>query len=119
VEAAQMSDDVLDAIQVFKLDQHHEKIYTDPNELLNKGFPADFLLPLISIFRSTEGYQYFHQGKRMGEMIGIRHSALIYAIAEYLGVPPDTGSGFTGRGFAMRAVIDAIHKTLNERKMGS
>ena len=51
----------------------------------------------------------------VNEMIGIRHIALIYAIARYLGVPPSTGSQFTGRGFAMRANIEAIRKVLDER----
>lgn len=113
-----MSNDLLKAIRDFKLDQHHEKIYTDPNKLIIEGFPAKFLLPLIRTFQSADGYKYFHQGNIVDEMIGISHPALIYAIADYLGVPPDTGSGFTGRGFAMRAVIDAIQKRLSEREQG-
>jgi hypothetical protein len=114
-----VSDDVLKAIRAFDLDQHHEKIYDDPNDLIDAGFPADFLVPLIRAFRSTKGYQYFRRGKLVKEMIGISHLSLVYAIAEHLGVPPETGSGFTGRGFAMRAKIDAIRVILGRHDMGS
>ena len=114
-----MNSNILKAIQAFELDHHHEKIFDNPNELIAAGFPASFLLPLINVFRSSDGYQYFRNSKAVDEMIGIRHAALIYAIAEHLGVPPDTGSHFTGRGSAMRANIDAIREILSEQARGS
>lgn len=107
---------ILNAIQEFELDQNHNKIYDNPNKLINVGFPADFLLPLIRVFKSTDG-PYFWRGKIVDEMIGISHLTFIYAIAEYLGVPSHIGSEFTGSGFAMRAKIDAIRKILSEREM--
>lgn len=114
-----MNSNILKAIQTFELNQYHEKIYDDPNELIDAGFPADFILPLISAFQSNDGYQYYRRGKIVNEMIGISHPILIYAIADYLGVPPDTGSEFTGRGFSMQANIDAIRKILSERARDS
>jgi hypothetical protein len=68
----------------------------------------------MRVFESDEGYKYFRNGKIVDEMIGISHLSLIYAIAEHLGVPPGHSSGFTGRGFAMRANIDAIRKILDD-----
>ena len=110
-----MNSNILKAIQTFELDQHHEKIFDNVNELLDVGFPAVFLLPLISVFKSGDGYQYFRGGIAVNEMIGISHLSLVYAVAKHLGVPPDTGSDFTGRGFAMRANIDAIRTILSQR----
>jgi hypothetical protein len=92
-----MRRDIVTALNAFQLDQNHERIYTDPNELVEAGFPASFLLPLMRVFKSSEGYKYFRVGKIADEMIGISHLSLVYAIAEHLGVPPGTGSGFTGR----------------------
>lgn len=109
-----MSGNIIEALQTFELDQHHEKIYVDPNELIEAGFPAFFLLPLIKVFESSNGYQYFRHGKNVNELIGISHQSLIYAIAAHVGVPPGTGSGFTGSGFAMRANIDAIREVLDQ-----
>ena len=103
-----MSENLLRALQTFKLDQHHEKIHADPNELIEAGFPASFLLPLIRCFESGTNYGYHWEGKFVDELIGISHLSLVYAIADYLGVPSETGSRFTGRGFAMEAKIDAI-----------
>ena len=107
-----MRGNIIQALQTFELDQHHEKIYVDPNELIDAGFPAAFLLPLLKVFESSDGYQYFRDGKAVTEMIGISHLSLIYAIATHVGVPSGTGSGFTGRGFATRANIDAIREVL-------
>lgn len=109
-----MANNIFKAIVKFELDQPHEKIYDDPNELIDADFPAAFLLPLIKTFQSTDEYQYFRRGKPVDEMIGISHAALVYAIAEHLGVPPNIGSNFTGRGFAMRANIDAIREILSQ-----
>ena len=86
-----MSGNIIQALKTFKLDQHHEKIYGDPNELIEAGFPAWFLLPLIKVFESSEGYKYFHKGTIVSELIGISHLSLIYAIADHLGIPPDAG----------------------------
>ena len=109
-----MKGDILHALQTFELDQNHGRIYTDPNELIESGFSASFLLPLIKTFESSEGYKYFREGKIVAEMIGISHLSLIYAIADHLGVLPDTGTRFRGSGFAMRANIDAIRKILSD-----
>jgi len=109
-----MSGNIIEALQTFVLDQHHEHIYVDPNELIEAGFPAFFLLPLVKVFETSERYQLFRSGKNVNEMIGISHLSLIYAIAAHVGVPPDTGSSFTGRGFAMRANIDAIREVLDQ-----
>jgi hypothetical protein len=87
-----MRSDIVTALHTFQLDQNHERIYTDPNELVEAGFPASFLLPLMRVFESSEGYKYFRDGKIVDEMIGISHLSFIYAIAEHLGVPPGTGS---------------------------
>jgi hypothetical protein len=111
-----MSANIIQALQTFELDQHHEKIYVDPNELIEAGFPAFFLLPLIKVFESSDGYKYFRDGKIVNEMIGISHLSLIYAIANHVGVPPGTGSNFTGSGFAMQANIDEIRKILERHK---
>jgi hypothetical protein len=109
-----MSGSILTALETFQLDEHHEKIYADPNELIRAGFPASFLLPLIRVFESTDTYKYFCDGKVVDELIGISHLALVCAIADHMGVPPDVGQGLTGRGFAMRAKIDGIQKLLDE-----
>ena len=109
-----MSDNVIRAAQTFELDQPHEKIYENPNELIEAGFPGDFLLPLVELFKSSDGYKYFRRGEIVSEMIGIRHIALIYAVARHLDVPSNTGSQFSGRGFTMRANIEAIRKVLDE-----
>jgi hypothetical protein len=53
------------------LDQNHNRIYADPNELIEAGFPASFLLPLIKAFASSEGHKYFWDGTIVSEMIGI------------------------------------------------
>jgi hypothetical protein len=100
------------AIRSFDLDQSHAKIYADPNELIESGFPASFLLPLIRAFSSSEGYKYLWRGRIVSEIIGISHGALISAIACHVGVPDD--SGFTGRGFSMQAQIEAIRKILEQ-----
>ena len=110
-----MEDKILKALKTFELDQHHEKIYDNPNDLLIAGFPAAFILPLIRSFESSEGYKYFCRGQVVDEMIGVTHPGLVYAIGEYVGVPQGTGTGYTGRGFAMRAVIDEINKILDEK----
>jgi hypothetical protein len=102
-----------EAIRSFDLTPNHRTIYDDPNELITQGFPAAFLLPLITIFESGNKEVYYRRGEVVEEMIGISHPALISAIAEYLGVPEDVGSAFTGRGFAMNAQVDAIRKILN------
>lgn len=115
VTQSKMDDKILKAIMTFKLDQHHEKIYDNPNDLLLAGFSAAFILPLIRSYESSEGYKYFFRGEVVDEIIGISHTALVYAIGDYLGVPQGTGSGYTGRGFAMRAVIDEINKLLSEK----
>lgn len=109
-----MSGNIHKAIKVFQLDRHHERIYDDPNELIEAGFPAEFLLPLIRVFTSSEGYKYHRRGTLVDEMIGISHAALVYAIAVHLGIPSDTGSTFTGRGFRLQANIDAIRKPLDD-----
>jgi hypothetical protein len=113
-----MSENLLRALQTFKLDQHHEKIYADANELIEAGFPASFLLPLIRCFESGTNYVYHWEGKIVDELIGISHLSLVYAIADYLGVPAEIGSRFTGRGFAVEAKIDAIQELLKEPKTG-
>ncbi len=100
------------AVKQFNLDENHGKIHEDPNELIKAGFSAEFLLPLIKTFRSSASYVYFCRGEFIAEMIGISHLSLVYAIGHRLGVPENTGAGFTGRGFAMRAVIDAINAAL-------
>ncbi len=109
---------ILKAIQALDLHQHHETIH-DPNELIDGGFPANFLLPLIRIFDSSGRYQYVRQGRLVEEMIGISHLNLIYAVADYLGVSSEVGLGFTGRGFSMNAKIDAIESILNKTKDGA
>ena len=111
-----MKTKIRNALNTFEIDQHHEKIYDNPNDLIDAGFPAEFLLPLINVFQSSEEYKYFRNGKIVNEMIGISHLSLVYAIAKSFGVPSDVGSGFTGRGFAMRAKIEAIQKILREQK---
>ena len=107
-----MEDVIIKAVKSFNLKQHHEHIYANPNELIRAGFPASFLLPLIQIFQSTEGYNYFCEGEFVDEMVGISHRSVVYALGKYLGVPADTGAGLTGRGFAMQAVVDAIQQKL-------
>jgi hypothetical protein len=108
--------EICKALHTFKLDQHYETIYDNPNDLIDAGFPAAFLLPLIIVFQSAEGYRYCCRAKNVDEMIGISHHSLVCAIAESLGVPSGTGSGFTGRGFAMRAKLEAIQEILREQQ---
>ena len=64
-----MSENLLRALQTFKLDQHHEKIYADPNELIEAGVPASFLLPLIRCFESGTNYGYHWEGKFVDGLI--------------------------------------------------
>ena len=84
--------------------------------LIDAGFSAEFLLPLVRAFHSSDGYRYFRRGELVDEMIGISHLSLVYAIGDRLGVPPDVGSRYTGRGFAMQAVIEAIKSLLENPK---
>jgi hypothetical protein len=107
-----MHDAILRAVQKYELDQNHNKVYDDPNELIEIGFPASFILPLIRVFRSREEYKYFWRGQIVDEMIGISHLSLVYAIAEDFGISSDAGSKFTGRGFAMRAIVDSIRQVM-------
>jgi hypothetical protein len=102
-----------EAIRSFDLTPSHRTIY-DPNELIAKGFPGEFLLPLINSFESGDWYKYHSGGEIVDELIGISHGTLVSAIAKHLGVPDDVGSGYTGRGFAMQAEIEAIRKILRD-----
>jgi hypothetical protein len=99
---AHLDEKIIEALRTFNLDEHHELIYDDVNVLIDAGFPASFIFPLIQIFQSSSGYFFHWRGKVVNELIGIRHSSLVYAIAHQLSVPANTGS-ITGRGFAMRA----------------
>jgi hypothetical protein len=110
-----MNGSILTALETFKLDQDHKKIYADPNELVRAGFPASFLLPLMRIFETTDTDIYFCDGKIVDSLIGIGHLTLVYAIADHIGVLSDIGRGFTGSGFAMRAKIDGIQRLLDKR----
>ncbi len=101
-------------VKQFDLGKNHRTIYEDPNELIKAGFSAEFLLPLIGTFRSSASYVYYCRGEIIAEMIGISHLSLVYAIGRRLGVPEDTGRGFTGSGFAMQSVIDAINAALKD-----
>lgn len=109
-----MSNKIDRAIRSFELQRSHSTIYSDPNVLVEAGFPGSFLLPLIEAFKSTETYKYYRDGKFVNEMIGISHGALISAIAKHLGVPDTAGQGLTGRGFVMQAEIEGIHQVLND-----
>jgi hypothetical protein len=111
-----MSGNIMHALKTFELQQSHEMVYTDPNVLIEAGFPAFFLRPLIDVFESSEGYKYFRDGKIVDEMIGISHLRLIYEIAAHVGVPPNTGRQSIGRGFAMQANIEAIRIALEEHE---
>ncbi len=102
------------AVKQFNLGESHRKIYVDLNELIKAGFSAEFLLPLIETFHSSASDVYYCRGEFIAEMIGISHLSLIYAIGRRLGVPENTGADFTGRGFAMEAVIDAINAALKD-----
>ena len=75
------------AIRSFDLTLNHRTIYDDPNELIAKGFPAEFLLPLINTFKSGDWYKYYWRGELVDEMIGIGHGALVSAIASILVSP--------------------------------
>jgi len=111
-----MNNAIVRAVQRFDLNQSHNYVHDDPNELIKIGFPASFLLPLIRVLQSSTGYNYFWRGQIVDEMIGIPHITLVYAIAEHLGISPDIGSNFTGRGFAMQAVVDAIQQILRSSR---
>ena len=67
-EATSVSDNVIRAAQTFDLDQHHEKIYDNPNDLIEAGFPGDFLLPIVKVFKSSVSYKYFRRGEIVNEM---------------------------------------------------
>lgn len=107
-----MNEEFLKAVREFNLHQSHNKIYTDPNELITNGFSADFLLPLVKTFKSTDGMMYLYRGNLVDEMIGISHLSLVCSIGKRLGVPPETGSMCTGRGFAMEEIIEEIMRIL-------
>jgi hypothetical protein len=68
----------------------------------------------IRVFESTDTDKYFRDGKIVDKLIGISHLALVYAIADHIGLPRDIGRGFTGSGFAMRAKIDGIRRLLDK-----
>lgn len=91
----------------------HGKVYHDPNFLISQGFDADFILPLIQVFKSSPDYVYFYKMEIVEELIGVSHPRLIYAIADYLKIPKDVGANYTGRGFAMQAVIEAIKEEID------
>lgn len=91
---------------------NHNEVYHDPNILINQGFTAEFILPLVQVFKSTPDYVYFYKMEPVQELIGVSHLHLIYAIADYLKIPKDVGANYTGRGFSMQAKIEAIKKEL-------
>ena len=91
----------------------HNKVYHDPNILIEQGFEAEFVLPLIQLFKSSPDYVYFCKGDIVDELIGVSHARLIYAIADYLKISKKVGTGYTGKGFAMQAVIEAIKRKLD------
>lgn len=95
------------ALTGFELDDNHRRVW-DPNALVAKGFPAEVVIGATRVFKSEEGYLLYHLGEVADEFIGVGHSAFVWEIAKALGVDTSGASQFTGRGFAMRAVIDAI-----------
>jgi hypothetical protein len=111
---ARSNNAILKAISALDLHQHHETIH-EPNDLTAFGLPAHFLSPLISVYDSSGRYQYLRCGIPVQEIIGISHLDLIYALADYLGVPSEIGLGFTGRGFAINAKIEVICEILSRK----
>lgn len=107
-----MSVNIDDAIRNFAFAEGHRTIYHDPNALIAQGFPASILVPLIEAFASDAGEMYFYCGKPVDELIGISHSRIVYAIAQHLGISGDVGGQYTGRGFQLQAMIDAIQHKL-------
>jgi hypothetical protein len=107
-----IKDQILYALEAFDFNGHHEQIYDNPNDLLDMGFPVSFIFPLIDTFHSSDSYQYHRKGALVSELIGVSYTSLISAIARCLGVPSCVGVGFSGRGFAMQAKIEAICEIL-------
>ncbi|MBU1647766.1 MAG: hypothetical protein KJ846_06745 [Proteobacteria bacterium] len=103
---------MIEAIRNAIKNVNHNKVYPDPNVLIKQGFDAEFILPLIEVFKSTPDYVYVYEMELVQELIGVSHLRLIYAIADHLKIPKGVGANYTGRGFAMQAVIEAIENEL-------
>ena len=105
---------IVDALSNFDLDEPwRDLIYTDANDLLEMGFPADFIHDLIAVHETSPSYIYQHKGKPVLNLIGIAHTSLIWAIAEEIGADTSVAMEFTGEGFRTEAIVREIRKEMD------
>ena len=106
-------DEIISALSNFDLDEPwNSLIYTEPNELVAMGFPAEFIIDQIDVYESSPGYIYQFNGTPVKELIGIAHSSLIWAIAKEIGADTSAASNLTGESFRTEAIINAIRKVI-------
>jgi hypothetical protein len=108
---------IVDALSNFDLDEPwRDLIYTDANDLLEMGFPADFIHDLIAVHETSPSYIYQHKGKPVLNLIGIAHTSLIWAIAEEIGADTSVAMEFTGEGFRNEAIVREIRKEMHRHE---
>jgi len=110
-------DEIISALSNFDLDEPwHELIYTEPNELVSMGFPAEFINALITVFESSLSYIYQFNGQPVMKLVGIKHTSLIWKIAEEIGADTSVAANFTGEGFRTEAIMSEIKKAVESHE---
>jgi hypothetical protein len=105
---------IIEALSNFNLDEPwRDLIYTDPNDLLGMGFPADFIHDLIAVHETSPSYIYQYKGKPVLNLIGIDHTSLIWAVAKEIGADTSVAMEFTGEGFRNEAIVREIRKAMD------
>ena len=107
-------DEILSALPNLDMDGWHDRVYTEPNDLVAMGFPAEFILQLVRGHESSPGRVYVFKGKIVGELVGIAHTSLIWAIAEEIGADMSVAGEFTGEGYRTNAIVGEIQRVMAE-----
>jgi hypothetical protein len=109
--------EILSALSNFDLDEpSHRLIYTEPNELIEMGFPPEFIHDLIKVHEGSQSYIYHFKKKPVSKLVGIAYTSLIWAIAEEIGVDTSVATEFTGEGFRTEAIVREIRKEIDRQK---
>jgi len=112
-------DEFLLALSNFDIDEvSHSLIYTEPNELVEMGFPAEFIHDLFTVHESSSRYIYQFEGKPVSKLVGITHASLIWAIAKEIGADTSVAANFTGEGFRVDAIVREIRKVMDQHNNG-
>jgi hypothetical protein len=110
-------DEIISALSNFDLDEPwHSLIYTEPNELVAMGFPAEFIIDQIDVYESSPSYIYQFKGTPVKELIGVALSSLIWQIAEEIGADTSVAGNFTGEGFRTEAIKNEIKKVIESHE---